>query len=125
MAYINGSEIFFSSVVVTIVPEPEPDEEHIIDVMQLPAENIDETAIYRLNDILYRYVDGGWIRHNEPGGPTGGVIYDGEYVITPSIVSDIILATAEKTLTADITVKKLPWSRALNASGGETVTIGT
>ena len=50
--------------------------------------------------------------------------YDGEYSVTPSTEEDITLATANKALNDDITVKKIPYAEVSNNKGGITAIIG-
>lgn len=49
--------------------------------------------------------------------------YDGEYIVTPSVEQQT-LATADKLLTDDVTVKEIPFYEVSNNSGGTTVYIG-
>lgn len=54
---------------------------------------------------------------------TDAPLYDGEYVVTPK-VKEQTLPTAEKMLTKDVTIKKIPYFEVNNNSGGNTVYIG-
>jgi hypothetical protein len=49
--------------------------------------------------------------------------YEGDYVVTPK-VSEQTLPTADKLLSEDVTVKKIPYFEVSNESGGNTVFIG-
>jgi len=49
--------------------------------------------------------------------------YTGVYEITPS-TSEQVLPTAQKVLTADVTVQEIPYYETTNESGGYTVIIG-
>lgn len=51
--------------------------------------------------------------------------YDGEYTVIPSAEEDITLATADKVLYDDITVKKILYAEVSNSKGGITATIGS
>lgn len=50
--------------------------------------------------------------------------YQGDYTVIPKIATDIILPTAEKTLSQNVTVKEIPVYVTGNESGGNTVIIG-
>lgn len=50
-------------------------------------------------------------------------IYDGSYEVTPMVDAQII-PTAQKFLTADMTVKEIPFFNVGNTAGGSTVYIG-
>lgn len=50
--------------------------------------------------------------------------YDGDYVVTPIIGNDIILATERKLMASDLTVKEIPITQTSNLYGGKTVVIG-
>ena len=52
-------------------------------------------------------------------------IYDGEYVIVPSVKTDRDLPTAHKFLTRDVVLKKVPYYEVDNTSGGTTIYIGS
>lgn len=49
--------------------------------------------------------------------------YDGEYEVTPS-KSDQILATKNKSMIMDLTVKRVPFYETSNTQGGTTIYIG-
>ena len=49
--------------------------------------------------------------------------YDGEYQLTPSAKSEQTLETAQKFLTKDVTVIRIPYYDVGNAAGGRTVYI--
>lgn len=51
--------------------------------------------------------------------------YDGTYSVTPSTDDTLTLATAQKYMDADVTVKKIPYYETENTSGGMTVYIGS
>lgn len=51
--------------------------------------------------------------------------YNGAYTVTPLADADVTLETAEKLLTADITVQKIPYVEVTNASGGTTIYIAS
>lgn len=55
--------------------------------------------------------------------PTGGVIYDGAYTVTPLADVSQTLATKNKTMTDDVTINKVPSYAVDNAAGGQTFTI--
>ncbi|MBR5088460.1 MAG: hypothetical protein IK093_03445 [Ruminiclostridium sp.] len=50
--------------------------------------------------------------------------YDGEYSVTPSLSQDIVLETAQKTMSANVVVGRVPMTETQNAAGGITLTIG-
>lgn len=50
--------------------------------------------------------------------------YDGTYEVTPQAETAVTLKTAEKYLSEDVTVKKIPYYEVDNESGGTTVYIG-
>jgi hypothetical protein len=50
--------------------------------------------------------------------------YDGVYEVTPQTEAAVTLKTAEKYLSEDVTVKKIPYYEVDNESGGTTVYIG-
>lgn len=54
----------------------------------------------------------------------GGDLYDGEYEVTPSTVQKQVLETAQKIMSKNVTVHKIPYSQTSNLSGGDTVYIG-
>ena len=49
--------------------------------------------------------------------------YDGDYEVTPKI-SEQTLATKDKFMSDDVTVKAIPYAEVTNKSGGKTATIG-
>ena len=51
-------------------------------------------------------------------------VYEGEYEVTPMIATEQILETAQKMLSQNVTVKKIPIFITMNPQGGETVYIG-
>lgn len=53
----------------------------------------------------------------------GTETYKGEYEVVPK-VNKQILDTKNKTMTDDVTVLKIPYSKVDNLSGGQTITIG-
>lgn len=55
----------------------------------------------------------------------GGEPYKGEYEVTPSTKTNQVLETAQKFMTKDVNVKKIPYSQTGNLSGGDTVYIGS
>lgn len=50
-------------------------------------------------------------------------VYDGVTEVIPNQL-DLILETAQKIVTSDITVKGVPYAEVDNPSGGKTITIG-
>lgn len=50
--------------------------------------------------------------------------YEGVYEVTPKLYEKITLPTAEKVLTSDIRVKKIPYREVKNSGGGDTLIIG-
>lgn len=50
--------------------------------------------------------------------------YAGIYTVTPKANEDQVLNTAQTILENNITVKAIPFSKAINPSAGHTVTIG-
>lgn len=50
--------------------------------------------------------------------------YAGQHTITPKANEDQVLNTAQKILENNITVKAIPFTKAINPSAGHTVTIG-
>lgn len=50
-------------------------------------------------------------------------IYEGAYEITPKFAEQK-LSTANKVLTKDVTIEKIPITRVSNTSGGNTIIIG-
>lgn len=53
-----------------------------------------------------------------------GEPYDGDYEVTPKIDKATVLPTAQKLLSRDVTVKKIPITKVGNNSGGNTIIIG-
>lgn len=51
--------------------------------------------------------------------------YEGQYTVTPSSSSDIILETADKVMDGNVTVREIPFYKTTNLSDGYTVYIGT
>lgn len=61
-----------------------------------------------------------------PGGGSGNLpVYNGAYTVTPSSVNDLKLLTANKMLTGNIVINKIPYAEVSNTSNGTTVTIGS
>lgn len=58
-------------------------------------------------------------------GGGGGYVrrYTGDYTVTPLAASDVVLPTANKLMTDDVTVLKIPYFETANESGN-TVYIG-
>ena len=54
---------------------------------------------------------------------SGIIPYTGEYDVTPKF-SQTTLATKDKTMADDVTVRAIPVSRTTNPSGGKTIYIG-
>lgn len=50
-------------------------------------------------------------------------IYTGDYTVTPDVVEQT-LKTAQKKMTADVIIKKIPIWEVSNTSGGTTINIG-
>ena len=50
--------------------------------------------------------------------------YEGDYVITPKVDVQTV-ATAQKTMTSDLTVKAIPFYDVSNLAGGKTIYIGS
>ncbi len=63
----------------------------------------------------------GAVEVTAPAEPT----YEGEYEVQTSLTDDIVLATKNRTLRSDITVKKVGMYEVDNVSGGYTLTIGS
>lgn len=55
---------------------------------------------------------------------TGGVPYTGSYEVTPKVAQSVVLETANKVLSKDITVKKIPQFEVSNEANGKTLIIG-
>lgn len=53
-----------------------------------------------------------------------GIPYDGDYTVTPSAESAVVLPTKNKMLKEDITVQKIPYYETANPTG-ETVYIAS
>ena len=51
--------------------------------------------------------------------------YKGEYIVTPDPYDQQVLNTAKKLMRDDVTIKKIPFFAVSNASGGDTVYIGS
>ena len=58
------------------------------------------------------------------GGTERPPEYDGEYVVTPK-VNEQTMGTKDKVMTDDVTIKAIPFFNVGNASGGDTVYIGS
>lgn len=52
-------------------------------------------------------------------------VYQGDYIVIPKAAEEVTLATADKLLLDDITIKEIPYYQTSNQSGGETVYIGS
>lgn len=50
--------------------------------------------------------------------------YQGPYMVIPQIATDIILPTAQKSMSQNVTVKEIPVYVTGNEAGGNTVIIG-
>lgn len=57
------------------------------------------------------------------GGAVGYPIYEGEYLVVPQIV-DQLLETKKKVMKGDVKVAEIPYSSVDNDAGGQTLTIG-
>lgn len=55
---------------------------------------------------------------------TGGDLYTGSYEVTPKVEQSTVLETANKVLSKDVTVKKIPQFEVSNESNGKTLIIG-
>lgn len=53
----------------------------------------------------------------------GGDLYGGPYEVTPSAHDLVILATQNKTMEADVTVRKIPYYETVNLFDGKTAYI--
>lgn len=53
-----------------------------------------------------------------------GETYTGPYEATSLVANDYELATENKTMTQNVTIKKIPYEAVSNPQGGNTVTIG-
>ena len=51
-----------------------------------------------------------------------GDLYEGDYTITPKVTGQT-MATKDKTMTEDVTIKSIPFFKVSNTSGGNTVYI--
>lgn len=56
--------------------------------------------------------------------PTDSEPYTGEYEVTPDVLGEQVLKTANKYLAKDIVINPVPYSETTNASDGITVYIG-
>lgn len=63
------------------------------------------------------------IRGRSSGGG-GGVPYVGPYTVIPQVDNAVVLQTATKTMTDNVTVTKIPQYEVSNPAGGKTLTIG-
>lgn len=54
----------------------------------------------------------------------GGNLYEGDYEVIPSAKQKQVLETAQKIMSKNVTVHKIPYSQTSNLSGGDTVYIG-
>jgi hypothetical protein len=52
-------------------------------------------------------------------------VYDGEYAVTPKADDSTTLETAQKYMTQNVNVRKIPYYEVDNAAGGATIYIGT
>lgn len=61
------------------------------------------------------------------GASAGGRLppYTGSYTVTPDFADDIILPTANKSMTDNMTVEKVPSYEVENESGGITFVLGS
>ena len=59
-----------------------------------------------------------------PAGRDNREKYTGEYVVTPHTKNEQVLDTAEKVMTDDVHVLKVPYFETSNQSNGYTVYIG-
>ena len=59
----------------------------------------------------------------ETGVVIGGIPYTGRYEVTPR-VSEQVMQTRAKTMSDDVTVHAIPYTRTTNTSGGYTAIIG-
>ena len=55
----------------------------------------------------------------------GGKPYEGEYEVTPSATEKQTLNTAQRLMSKDVVVHKIPYYETSNNSGGNTVFIGS
>ena len=51
-------------------------------------------------------------------------VYDGEYEITPALYNDQTLETANKRMSRNVEVYKIPIAQTTNLAGGYTVVVG-
>lgn len=70
------------------------------------------------NGKILRVVDGAWETVELP-------VYDGEYAVTPKADDSTTLETAQKYMTQNVNVRKIPYYEVDNAAGGSTIYIGT
>lgn len=54
----------------------------------------------------------------------GGEPYSGEYDVTPLPRDDVVLPTANRRMSDDVTVRRIPYYETSNPSGGYTAIIG-
>ena len=61
------------------------------------------------------------------GASAGGRLppYTGDYTVTPDLIEDVVLPTANKSMTDNVTVEPVPTYEVENASGGITFVIGS
>lgn len=85
-----------------------------IDVINLPNQiiDIDETPLQEVE-----------IKQDSVINVNPAPFYEGEYDVTPK-VTEQTLATAHKLLEKDVHIKKIPYFKVSNTSGGNTVFIG-
>ena len=50
--------------------------------------------------------------------------YDGDYVVTPKVSSNVVLPTEKKLMQQDVTVLKIPQFEVSNEAGGKTLIMG-
>lgn len=53
-----------------------------------------------------------------------GEHYQGEYIITPKVAAQTVLATTNKVMDNDVTVLEIPYQTVSNLVGGKTAIIG-
>lgn len=51
--------------------------------------------------------------------------YEGQYTVTPSASTEIVLETADKVMDANVTVREIPFYKTSNVADGYTAYIGT
>ena len=61
------------------------------------------------------------------GASAGGRLppYTGDYTVTPDLIDDIIVPTAQKSMTDNLTVEAVPTYEVDNEAGGVTFVIGS